>query len=92
MSEAGATAAHDAHAEHHELGFIRTYIFSTDHKMIGRQFIFASILMLIVGGLLAMMMRWELAWRRPRCLLPVGYPSPLCILRTRTARLAQLRA
>ena len=62
MSEAGATAAHDAHAEHHELGFIRTYIFSTDHKMIGRQFIFASILMLIVGGLLAMMMRWELAW------------------------------
>ena len=61
MSEAGA-AAHDAHAEHHELGFIRTYIFSTDHKMIGRQFLFASILMLIVGGLLAMMMRWELAW------------------------------
>lgn len=62
MSEAGATAAHNAHAEHHELGFIRTYIFSTDHKMIGRQFLFASILMLIVGGLLAMMMRWELAW------------------------------
>ena len=62
MSEAGAAAAHDAHAEHHELGFIRTYIFSTDHKMIGRQFMFASILMLIVGGLLAMMMRWELAW------------------------------
>ncbi len=62
MSEAGATAAHDAHAEHHELGFIRTYIFSTDHKMIGRQFLFASILMLVVGGLLAMMIRWELAW------------------------------
>ncbi len=62
MSEAGAAAAHDAHAEHHELGFIRTYIFSTDHKMIGRQFLFASILMLVVGGLLAMMMRWELAW------------------------------
>ncbi len=62
MSEAGAAAAHDAHAEHHELGFIRTYIFSTDHKMIGRQFLFASILMLIVGGLLAMMMRWQLAW------------------------------
>ena len=62
MSEAGATAAHAAHAEHHELGFIRTYIFSTDHKMIGRQFLFASILMLVVGGLLAMMMRWELAW------------------------------
>ena len=25
---------HVAEDEHHELGFIRTYIFSTDHKMI----------------------------------------------------------
>ena len=30
--------------------------------MIGRQFMFASILMLVVGGLLAMMIRWQLAW------------------------------
>ena len=64
MSDAGAVEAQEAHAHeaHHELGFIRTYIFSTDHKMIGRQFLFSSVLMLIVGGLLAMMMRWELAW------------------------------
>ncbi len=62
MSDAGAVATHATHAEHHELGFIRTYIFSTDHKMIGRQFLFSAILMLIFGGLMAMMMRWELAW------------------------------
>ncbi len=64
MSDAGAVEAQEAHAHdaHHELGFIRTYIFSTDHKMIGRQFLFSSVLMLVVGGLLAMMMRWELAW------------------------------
>ena len=63
MSDAGAVEAQEAHAhEAHELGFIRTYIFSTDHKMIGRQFLFSSILMLVIGGLLAMMMRWELAW------------------------------
>ena len=65
MSDAGAVAAHDAHATHevhHELGFIRTYIFSTDHKMIGRQFLFSSLFMLIIGGLMAMTMRWELAW------------------------------
>ncbi len=62
MSDAGAAAAHATHAEHHELGFIRTYIFSTDHKMIGRQFLFSAIIMLIFGGLMAMMMRWELAW------------------------------
>jgi cytochrome c oxidase subunit 1 len=55
--------AHSAHAEaHHELGFMRTYLFSTDHKMIGRQFLFLGLFMLIIGGLLAMMMRWELAW------------------------------
>jgi cytochrome c oxidase subunit I len=62
MSEAGAIAAHDVHAAHEERGFIRTYIFSTDHKMIGRQFMFMSLIMLVFGGLMAMMMRWELAW------------------------------
>ena len=57
-----AGAAHAAQAHHEELGFWRTYIFSTDHKMIGRQFLFMGLLMLIIGGLLAMMVRWQLAW------------------------------
>ena len=57
-----AGAAHAAHAHHEELGFWRTYVFSTDHKMIGRQFLFLGLFMLIIGGLLAMMMRWQLAW------------------------------
>ena len=62
MSE--ASGAHATHVEHHheELGFLRTYIFSTDHKMIGRQFLFLGMIMLVIGGLLAMMMRWQLAW------------------------------
>ena len=59
---APATHAHGAHAEHHELGFIRHYIFSTDHKMIGRQFLFMALFMMMIGGGLALMMRWELAW------------------------------
>ena len=57
-----AGAAHAAQAHHEELGFWRTYIFSMDHKMIGRQFLFMGLLMLIIGGLLAMMVRWQLAW------------------------------
>ena len=61
MSSA-AVAAPAAHAEHHELGFIRAYIFSTDHKMIGRQFLFMALFMMSIGGLMAMLMRWELAW------------------------------
>ena len=50
------------HAEHHQHGFIRTYIFSTDHKMIARQFLFMALFMMSIGGLMAMLMRWELAW------------------------------
>ena len=60
MSE--TVAAHAAHDDHVEHGFWRTYVFSLDHKMIGRQFLFFGLLMLIVGGLLAMMVRWQLAW------------------------------
>src|SRR6266511_3418685 len=61
-----STTAHGhapaAHAEHHELGFVRTYIFSTDHKMISRQFLFLGLFMMIIGGLLALVVRWQLAW------------------------------
>jgi cytochrome c oxidase subunit 1 len=55
-------AAHTAHAAHVEHGFVRTYIFSLDHKMIGRQYLFYGLIMMILGGLLALLVRWELAW------------------------------
>ncbi len=50
------------HVGHEKVGFVRTYIFSTDHKMIGRQFLFLGLFMMILGGLMALMIRWELAW------------------------------
>jgi len=62
MSDSIPAEAHSAHAHHVELGFWRTYLFSTDHKMIGRQFLFLGLFMLVIGGTLAMMMRWQLAW------------------------------
>lgn len=69
MSDAGAVAAHSLpHTYHTDEGFIRTYLFSTDHKMIGRQFMFMSLVMLMFGGLMAMMIRWELAW--PESVIP----------------------
>ena len=55
-------AAHAAPGHHEELSFWSTYVFSTDHKMIGRQFLFLGLFMLLIGGLLAMMIRWQLAW------------------------------
>ena len=59
---AAGTSAHVAHAHHEELGFLRTYVFSTDHKMIARQFLFLGLFMMILGGLMALMIRWQLAW------------------------------
>jgi cytochrome c oxidase subunit 1 len=60
MSPTTATAS--VPAAHHEVGFWRHYIFSTDHKMIARQFLFLGLGMLVVGGLLALLVRWQLAW------------------------------
>src|SRR3954452_4899211 len=54
--------------------FIRKYIFSTDHKIIGIQFLLMSLLFLFVGGTLAMMMRWQLGF--PGKPLPAGTLLP----------------
>jgi cytochrome c oxidase subunit 1 len=64
MSDASAVATlgQATHIEHGEAGLLRTYVFSTDHKMIGKQFLFLGIVMLILGGLMALMIRWQLAW------------------------------
>ncbi|MEQ8763144.1 MAG: cbb3-type cytochrome c oxidase subunit I [Planctomycetota bacterium] len=50
------------HGHHHEPGLIRKYIFSTDHKMIGIQFMLTTLTFFAVGGLLALGVRWQLAW------------------------------
>ena len=61
MSEAAASA-HADHGAHEPAGFWSHYVFSTDHKMIGRQFLFLGLFMLLIGGTLAMLIRWQLAW------------------------------
>jgi cytochrome c oxidase subunit 1 len=51
------------HVEHHEpQSFWSKYIFSTDHKIIGIQFLFLSLFFLLVGGILAMQIRWQLGY------------------------------
>jgi cytochrome c oxidase subunit I len=42
--------------------FLGTYVFSRDHKIIGLQFLFSTLLWFLVGGLLALGIRWQLAW------------------------------
>ena len=46
----------------HPQGFVRKYIFSTDHKVIGIQYIVTGCAMALMGGLLAMLIRLQLAW------------------------------
>jgi len=51
-----------AHVEAHEQSFVRKYIFSTDHKIIGIQFLLMSLVFLLFGGVMAMMIRWQLGF------------------------------
>jgi cytochrome c oxidase subunit 1 len=50
------------HSHGHKLGFWRKYVFSQDHKVIGIQYGFTSLLFLLFGFTLMMIMRWQLAY------------------------------
>src|SRR5215471_13101651 len=49
--------------------FLRKYVFSTDHKVIAKQFLWAGLLFLAFGGSLAMLIRWQ--WAYPKEPVPV---------------------
>ena len=54
--------AHDDHGHHHKQTFITKYIFSTDHKMISKQYLITGLLMGIIGILMSVLFRMQLAW------------------------------
>lgn len=60
------------HETHHEQNFVQKYIFSTDHKMIAKQFLITGIFWAVVGMFLSVVFRWQLGfpeaqleWLRP---------------------------
>ena len=62
-------ASHDAHAHghhdehhHHDENFISKYVFSQDHKMIGKQFLMTAVFMGLVAMMLSVLFRIQLAW------------------------------
>ena len=62
MSHSGADAhAHDEH-DHHELPWIRQYVFSEDHKYIAKQYLVSGIVWAIIGGLLSVLFRIQLGF------------------------------
>ena len=60
----GSHDSHGHHADHghHEENFFSKYIFSQDHKMIGKQFLLTAVFMGIVAMLLSILFRIQLAW------------------------------
>ncbi|MDG1252160.1 MAG: cbb3-type cytochrome c oxidase subunit I [Schleiferiaceae bacterium] len=60
--EHGNDHAHDHDHEHHVENFWTKYIFSMDHKMIGKQFLITGMFMGVVGVFMSMLFRLQLAW------------------------------
>lgn len=58
MSEAHAAE----HAHHAPTSFIRKYIFSLDHKVIGIQYILLALSAVLVGMIMSVLMRLKLTW------------------------------
>jgi cytochrome c oxidase subunit I len=62
-----ATTHHDVHhGEHHEHHhhetFISKYVFSQDHKMIGKQFLITGMFWAVMGGLMSVLFRLQLGY------------------------------
>ncbi len=51
-----------AEHHHHKETFVTKYIFSTDHKMISKQFLITGMFMGIIGVFMSMLFRLQIAW------------------------------
>src|SRR6187549_2381196 len=60
----GHEVHHDEHHGHghHKETFITKYIFSQDHKTIGKQFLITGIIWAIIGGLFSVLFRLQLGY------------------------------
>ena len=74
-------ATHDeVHRHPAPKGFIRKYIFSVDHKVIGIQYILLALSAVVVGMLMSVLMRMNLSWPGTKwpimgTLFPTGAPN-----------------
>ena len=68
MAEVHAEAM-EQHVAHAPTGFIRRYLFSLDHKVIGIQYYFLALVSVFVGLTLSILMRLHLVW--PQASVPL---------------------
>jgi cytochrome c oxidase subunit 1 len=76
MSQAAAALAVPHHA-HEPLSFWRRYLFSVDHKVIGKQYMTLGLVMALIGGASAYIIRWQLAWPETPIPLTGWVPEPM---------------
>jgi cytochrome c oxidase subunit I len=62
MAEHVQAASHTAHVHTPPTGFIRKYIFSLDHKVIGIQYYFLALASVFIGMALSILMRIHMVW------------------------------
>src|SRR3989449_3211398 len=76
-----AEATHpEVHRHPAPTGFIRKYIFSLDHKVIGIQYILLALTAVLVGMIMSVLMRLNLSWPGTKwsilgTLFPTGAPG-----------------
>ncbi len=69
--------SHDAHHDHEKKGLLH-YLWSYDHKMIGMQYLWTSLFFLLIGGGLALAIRFQLGFpNHPLPLIGRFLPSTL---------------
>ncbi len=51
-----------AHVHHAPTGFIRKWVFSLDHKVIGIQYYFLALFSVFIGMFLSLIMRYHMVW------------------------------
>ncbi len=56
-----ATAEHEAHALKED-SFVKRYLFSTDHKVIAKQFLITAIIIAVIAMIMSIVFRLQLAW------------------------------
>jgi cytochrome c oxidase subunit I len=74
------TAHEEVHRHEAPKGFIRKYIFSLDHKVIGIQYILLALTAVLVGMAMSVLMRLNLSWPGTKwsilaTLFPTGAPG-----------------
>ncbi|MFT5372928.1 MAG: cytochrome c oxidase subunit 1, partial [Lysobacterales bacterium] len=60
IADTTVTDSHDDHHDHKPKGFLNRWVFTTNHKDIGTLYLVFALLMFLIGGAMAMVIRAEL--------------------------------